>query len=398
VRNPALDRRRLLVTGLGLALCPATSLARGKREGGAPVLVLVQLAGGNDGLSTVVPWADDAYHAARRSTRRRSDEVLKLDEYRGLHSDLLGLHRRFQDGKLAIVEGVGYPGPNRSHFKSYEIWHTANERGRNSGDGWIGRLCAAAFGDDVHANRVVHLGTEVPYSLHSAEHPAAAFTSPAGYRWVKHDEELARVESAEETGEPSENAALALLRERMRDARASSAALRAAVARYRTPVEYASDPFSESLLAAAAVLHGDIGTRVLSLELGGFDTHNDERSRHDALMRTLDRGLASFLDDLERSDAGRQAIVLVFSEFGRRVAENGSRGTDHGTAGPMLVAGSRVRGGLYGEHPSLTDLDQGDLVHGTDFRSVYAAAIEACFDLPARTVLGKDYPALGLIG
>ncbi len=388
-----LDRRLLLRSGLGALT--SLGLSRRAAAGAAadgPALVLVQLSGGNDGLSTLIPIADDAYHAARRATRHR--EVLALDEYRGLHPGLVGLHARYHDGGLAIVQGVGYPRPNRSHFKSFEIWHTADERGRAVGAGWIGRLCEAAF-TAPHPNRVVHVGPRMPYALFSSRHPAAAFTTPAGYRWVRNEDELAALERDDATA----NEALALLRERMREARVSSAALRRAVLGYRTPIDYPDEPFAEALRSAAALLDGDVGVRVLSVELGGFDTHNDQRSSHDRLMATLDAGLGAFLGDLERSAAGRAAVVVVFSEFGRRVRENGSRGTDHGTAGPLLVAGGRVRGGLFGEHPSLTELDDGeDLIHTTDFRSVYQAVLEACFEVDAARVLGRRHPPLALIG
>lgn len=391
-----LDRRALLrglaATGTVGALGGTPFAAPARLPGGGRPLVLVQLTGGNDGLSTVVPFGDDAYHAARKGTRH--SEVLALDEYRGLHPELTGLRARYDAGSLAIVEGVGYPDPNRSHFKSYEIWHTADARGRSSGDGWVGRTCQAAFGNDARPNRIVHVGAKMPYSLQSSQHPAAVFSAPAGYRWVKHAEEL---EELDDQGGSREKDALTVLRERMREARASSLALRGAVTRYRTPIEYPNESLAETLHSAAAILDADIGTRVLSVELGGFDTHTDERARHDQLMRTLDLSLTAFLDDLERSEVGRDAVVVVFSEFGRRVAENGSRGTDHGTAGPVFVAGARVTGGLYGAHPSLTELDAGDLVYTTDFRSVYGEVIRGCFDVPAQRVLGERYPRLGFL-
>ena len=413
------DRRMLLRAGLGLAglstlgeaaahaALPSRAPTRhgedarersGLRSGletiqDGPALVLVQLSGGNDGLATVVPHGDDAYHRVRKATRRTGEDVLELDAYRGLNSRLVRLFERYQEGGLAIVEGVGYPHPNRSHFKSYEIWHTADARGRNAGDGWIGKLCEAAFGEAASPNRVVHVGEKPPYSLHSRRHPAATFTTPAGYRWVKSEQRIAELDRPADEAPTSPS--LALLRERMREARSSAAVLRAAAVRYRTPVEYPEDEFASTLRTAAALLNGGAGTRVLSVKLDGFDTHNDERNRHDRLMGTLDAGLAAFLDDLQRTEVGRQAVVLVFSEFGRRVTENASGGTDHGTAGPMFVAGGRVRGGLYGRHPSLTELDGEDLVFTTDFRSVYAEAIRACFAVDPRAVLGAEYPVLG---
>lgn len=394
-----IDRRRILMGslgvfgGLGLTSPWSARLAQDPRT-----LVLVQLSGGNDGLSTVIPYGDDAYHGARNLIRHDPAGVLRLDEYRGLHPELVRLRERYAQGGLAIVEGVGYPEPNRSHFTSFEIWHTGDRRGRTSGEGWVGRLCEAVYGEDADANRVVHVGKSPPYSLYSTRHPAASFSAPYGYRWVKNGQELRELEERQKKNEgKAPNEALAFLRAKMKDAHASSAAIRAAAARYRTPVAYPGDAFADELRTAAALIAGGLGTRVVSVELSGFDTHNDQRGRHDSLMSQLDSCLGAFFEDLQRSEAGRQAVVVVFSEFGRRVAENGSRGTDHGCAGPMFVAGGRVKGGLYGKHPSLTELDEGDLIFTTDFRSVYAEAIEACFDIPHEKVLGSTYPSLGLI-
>ena len=183
----------------------------------------------------------------------------------------------------------------------------------------------------------------------------------------------------------------------MSDARDSSRAVRDAAANYRPSVRYPDDAFAFDLMAAAAVIHGGFGTRVVSTSLTGFDTHSGQRGTHDELMRRLDEGLSAFLADLSSSELGRDVVVLAFSEFGRRVAENGSAGTDHGTAGPMLVAGAGVKGGLFGEHPSLTELDKGDLTHTTDFRSVYGAMVEGCFGVRASDVLGAEYPRLALV-
>lgn len=397
--------RRHVLAGLGaagglgllgpgpLAWCGPASR---RREPGERVLVLLQLAGGNDGLSTVVPYGDDAYYGARPVTAHPAEGVLRLDPYRGFNPHLKGLHRRFQDGGLAVVQGVGYPKPNRSHFKSFEIWHTADPRGRSSGEGWIGRLCEAAYGDEADPQRVIHIGTGLPYSLYSTKHPASSFRVPEGYRWVANEDGVQGY--GERTADEETNPALAHLRSVLHDAQASSAAVRRAAAAYVPRVDYGNDTFALDLRAAAAMIHGGLGARVLSLELSGFDTHNNQRGAHDTLMERLDRGVSAFLADLEAGGVADEVLLVVFSEFGRRVSENASRGTDHGAAGTLFVAGGGVRGGLYGEHPSLTELDNGDLIHSTDFRSVYRSAIEHCFpgvDAPA--VLRSDLPALKFV-
>lgn len=378
-------------------------------RGARRTLVVLQLAGGNDGLSTVVPYGDDAYYAARRQTSIPASEVLRIDDYRGLDPRLVQLRERYEQGALAIVEGAGYPDPVRSHFKSFDVWHTADARGRGVPEGWLGRLARAAFEGDVDPNLCVHVGGSVPYSLASQTHPAVAFATPTGYRWAGSEAERAAFEASARRATigdeqepqraapaPADESNLEFLRRVLSDGQSSSEAVRRAAARYRTSVEYPGDALGATLRDLAALIEGDVGSRILSAELGGFDTHTDVVDRHADLMRTLDAALGAFLADLERSEAGRDTVVLVFSEFGRRVAENGSRGNDHGTAAPLFVAGARVQGGLHGKHPSLTDLDDGDLKFTTDFRRAYAALIEG-FGVKHQRVLGAHYEPLPVL-
>ena len=390
------DRRGVLIGGASVALGGSVFGRAFGASGDARTLVLLQLSGGNDGLNTVVPWGDDAYYAARPNIGIEPNDVLKLDDYRGLHPELQELHRAWDVGRLALVEGCGYPQPNRSHFKSMDVWHAADLRGRGVGEGWIGRL-ARSFGDDDEPNLVVHVGGNVPYSLYSPTHPPTSFIMPRSYRWAGDEDETAAYARAGsmERERPSSN--LEYLRKVLADGQASSAAVRRAAADYATEVEYPTTPLGAALHDVAALIAGGVGSRVLSVEHTGFDTHDAQEPRHRGVMRALDMALGAFLSDLESSEAGRETIVVAFSEFGRRVKENGAEGTDHGVAGPMLVAGPKVRGGLYGEHPSLTDLDEGDLRHTVDFRSVYATVIERWFGADAERVLGAEFPVLDLI-
>jgi uncharacterized protein (DUF1501 family) len=389
-----LDRRGLLVGGIS-CLFARRALASGElRADEGPVLVLVQLTGGNDGLSTVVPLEDDVYGRARSTTRIAASEALVLDERRGLHPALTRLRELHAKGALALVEGVGYPAPRRSHFQSLEVWHSAENAGRAS-EGWIGRLARAVWGEEAPrgsaVNRIVHVGPRPPFALHSSLHPPVAFTAPNQYRRAGSAADLATLDGLPDEGDST----LAFLRGVERDALSSSRAVREAVQRYEPRAEYPAEPFGHELRAAAALIDGGLGVRIVSLELDGFDTHAEQRRRHDRLMATLDAALGAFLADLERSEAGKEALVLVFSEFGRRVEENGSGGTDHGCAAPLFVLGCKIRGGLYGQPSSLAELVEGDLAFTTDFRSVYATAIERCFGVPHERVLGERYPLLG---
>ena len=405
VPGRTIDRRAVLRAGTALGaglLLPRAARARGRTlpvEDPGRTLVVIQLAGGNDGLDTVVPFREDAYHRARPELRVAPGDGLRITDDLALHPLLPRLFAQFDEGRVALVQGVGYPQPNRSHFESFDVWHAGHPRGRALEEGWIGRLLSARFGDESNPTRVVHLGGEPPYSLHSRRHPPASMISPIQYRWVEGDDDLVRIVNADsEAGASTDRARLLeRLRVRTRAAHDSSLRLRRAASRPRR-FDYPDTRFGASLRAAAAILDSDVEVRVLSLEMTGFDTHGDQLRQRTRLLNELDGGLASFLDDLETFEKGRDALVLVFSEFGRRVAENASRGTDHGAAGPAFVVGHAVRGGVYGEHPSLEDLDEGDLAHTMDFRSIYAELGWEVFGVPADEFLFEDFPRLELVG
>lgn len=360
-------------------------------EGGAGgTLVLVTLYGGNDGLNTVIPYADPAYRKARPELAYRSKDVLRLDKNLGLNPMLRGLRRLWSDKRLAIVLGAGYPRPDRSHFRSMDIWQTASPAGPVS-TGWVGRwldgtkapLAAAVSFEPVLPPLLVgrtRVGACVSYR---------GLTLP---EWVQPD-----LVAALGRGQPDEP-------EMQRRAAASYQDL-LTMERVLKEAEQAdpAEPGSESsatgtgggnALAAQLALvtrciEKGVPTRVYSVSLGGFDTHAQERAGHEALLRQLDQALTAFVTALGRTPAGRDVTVVVYSEFGRRVRANASDGTDHGTAGPMLVLGPRVMGGLYGEQPSLTDLDDGDLKATTDFRAVFGTVLATVLRAdPARYIEG----------
>ena len=408
----ALTRRTLLTAA---AAWPLAGLRVPSLQAAEPprVLVLVELNGGNDGLDCIVPWADDVYHRSRTRTRIDPATVLKLDDYRGFHPRLQKLQRVFGDGRMAIVEGTGYPHPNHSHFTSQDIWHTARAEGRASGDGWVGRTMQALYPGDVQVPRAVHVGQSRPYALKSATHPVVCFDEPPAYRWAENGGAIAAAGARPRAGQPgtsvpsgmprpdaeSPRSRIDQIRSVLRNAKQSSEDVRRAAATYEPRVEYARDAFGQDLRTAAALLQSNIGCRVLSVTQQGYDTHEDQPRRHDILMAELDRGLSAFLEDVRGTPAGDNVVVLVFSEFGRRVEDNASMGTDHGTAGPMFLLGTPVKGGFYGKHPSLTELHDGDLVHTTDFRSVYASVLEKWLGLDSAPILGGKYaPIQGCLG
>jgi uncharacterized protein (DUF1501 family) len=398
------DRRSVLVGGVTLfgGMCLAGSRTRAQDKARAEALrgerrlLLVELSGGNDGLSTIVPVLDDVYHRSRTRCGVDPKATLKLDDTRGFHPNLGNLRKLFDEGRFAIVEGTGYPQPNHSHFTSQDIWHTARASGRSSGDGWIGRMMAELYPQDVRSPHCVHVGQTMPYSLQSSTHPIVCFDSPPAYRWASNADAIADI--GQKGAAMSSASPLAQIRSIVRNAKSSSLEVRRAAANYQPKVEYPASDIAQDLKVAAALLQGGVDVRVMSVTHQGYDTHEDQKRRHDILMRELDGALSAFFNDVRGTEVGDNTLVLVFSEFGRRVEDNASVGTDHGTAGPMFLLGTKVQGGLYGKHPSLQDLYEGDLKHTTDFRSVYASVLRDWMKVDSEKILGAKYePIAGMI-
>lgn len=399
-----LDRRHFLKRGLaGISLAAtapsflhlsSAALAGDPRDD--RILVVLQLSGGSDGLSMVVPHADPAYYRARRTTAVPARDVLKLDEAVGLHPELKKMRAAYGDGRLAIVQGVSYPNPNRSHFKSMDIWHTGDLRGRARDTGWIGRAVDACCPDVADPTLVVNLGNTIPYALEGRVHKPISFENTEAYRWTGRAQDEREFEDLNRSA--SAGGQVDWLHRVAVDARASSKRIRSAAAGYRPGVEYPRTPLAADLRTVAALIRSGLKTRVYYVSFGGFDTHNGQQNRYANLMRQLDPALGAFLGDLRAQGLGKQVLVLSFSEFGRRVSENASAGTDHGVAGPMLLAGDPVSGGLFGRHPSLTDLDgNGDLRMQVDFRAVYATVLEDWMGVDAAKVLGRRFDKLKLL-
>lgn len=404
-----IDRREVLVSataGLAAAACaskaPKTALAKPAVDTGRALLVL-ELFGGNDGLSTLVPHQDDAYQRARPTLRLERAATLELNAERGMHPTLEHLHRLYHDGRVAAIEGVGMPAPSYSHFRSQEIWHTARAEGRTSGPGWLARVRENAWGDDDDRMLTIHVGGDMPYSLWSERHPAVSIRVASELEWLGSDTQrdaFARAADGE-CAEPEptrRDRMLAEVRSRLRDSQVAAARLRRIFDDYRPRAEYPAEPFAAAFRAVAAMLNSDLRTRVYSVVLSNFDTHGAvQQAKHARLLAQLDRALGAFFADVRGTAADERIAVLAWSEFGRRVEENVSHGTDHGAAGPAFLIGSRVRGGLHGAHPSLTALDpNGNLVHTVDFRRVYATTLESWLGVESRDVLGGGYEPMPL--
>ncbi len=376
------------------------------------ILVVVQLSGGNDGLNTVVPYADDEYRRHRPLLGIDPKSVLKIDNYLGLHPNLAPLKNLYDNGKMAVIQGVGYPNPNRSHFRSMDIWHTAAPEKEIATTGWLGRYfdntCA---GDDPRAG--ISIGQTLPLAMQGEKVHPLAFERPDAYRYNGHDAEryallnahkepatqpvkLLRPAKAIETTPATQ---LEYLTRTAMDAQPSSDEILKVTHNHAPSVVYPANEFGNSLKTIAAMIRGELRTRVYYASLGGFDTHANERNRHDTLMGQLAEGLAAFWKDLSAQKNDQRVLVMTFSEFGRRVEQNASGGTDHGAAAPMFLLGNSIKQGLIGKHPSLQprDLDKGDLRYGTDFRSVYATVLQNWLETPSKPILGAQFDLLPVL-
>jgi len=379
-------RRRILRAGLcGLGLsagaalrtpplfAQAASQLAAAAQADGKILVVLELSGGNDGLNTLVPYGDDAYYRQRPTIGIPKAQILPIDEHFGFSGGMVGFERLYKDGKLAIVHGCGYDNPSFSHFTSMAYWHTAAP---NSGEpyGWVGRL-ADALAPEAPPNFVVNIGSQQSLAVRSERHVPVVFDDPAKFSREAFFEQREVLESPvrdREVGNPSRR----FLLDVARSAQDASALVREAWTNYRSPVDYGIAGLD--LPKVTALIEAGLPTRLYytSYRNNAFDTHVFQNNLHRRLLTYTSDAVSAFLLDLERIGRADDVIVMVFSEFGRRVPENVSLGTDHGAANLMFVAGNAVQGGHYGDIPSLTALDEGDnLIHTTDFRQVYATMI-----------------------
>jgi uncharacterized protein (DUF1501 family) len=365
-------------------LAPRFAAAQGTGTGYSRLLVLVELKGGNDGLNTVVPYADPAYHGLRPRLAIRRDDVLQLDGRTGLHPSLAPLMPLWQSRELAIVQGVGYPSPNLSHFRSIEIWDTASRAEEYLTDGWLARAFAAApVPKRFAADGVVVGASELGPLAGGARAVALASTEQ-----FLHQAKLAQ------PAQGGGNRALAHLLKVEADVIQAAAGLNGN-REFRT--QFPQGPFGNAVRTAAQVVASEAGVAAVRISLNGFDTHQNQPGTHANLLRQLAEGLVALRAALQELARWDSTLVVTYAEFGRRAQENGSNGTDHGTANAHFALGGWVKGGLYGEPPRLDRLEGGNLGHVVDFRSLYATVLERWWGVPTAGPLGGRFPPLDLV-
>jgi uncharacterized protein (DUF1501 family) len=381
-----------------------------------PILVILQLAGGNDGLNTVIPFEDDAYFRARSTLAIPKSKVLSLSEGFGLHPQLKGLKGLHDDGHLAVIHGVGYPNPNRSHFRSTEIWQTASDAQKTESHGWIGRYFDSCCEGADPAVGISIGSSQAPQAFSADKRRGISFANPSQFRFDlrKSSDPGAAEEFFRDINEmdhemqggsigmldgPADMGGdtLDFLQRTALDATVSSDKVLETVGKTKSSVSYPAGKLADSLNLVARLIAGGMPTRVYYVSLGGFDTHSNQEGTHARLMGELSAALTAFTGDLKAQGNFDRVLTMTFSEFGRRVAENASRGTDHGAAAPMFLLGGKIKPGFHGEAPSLEKLHNGDLIHTVDFRNVYATILEKWLQAPIEPVLKRRFSTMDFI-
>ena len=375
------------------------------RSPGARILVLIQLSGGNDGLNTVIPFADDAYAKLRPTLGIKPDACLKLTDKIGLNPNLGPFEQLFKDEQLAVVQGVGYPGANRSHFRSLEIWQTAEPR-KVKDTGWIGRYLDLSHEGKSQLDNIfpaINVDPIPPKTL-SAEkvvvpsiNDVARFTFKTDPRYEADRKEQLNTFNSIYQKYSLDRPYINELRKVGLDTTEASDYIAKLVSNYKDASKFPNNGFGKGMQFISQLIIGGVNCSVYTISLGGFDTHTNEANAQGKQLRTLAEGIKALHTDLRNHNLDKDVLIVTFSEFGRRAAENGGRGTDHGAAAPMFVIGSQVKGGIYGDHPSLTDLEDGDLKYKMDFRNVYATVLDKWLQADAKAVLGDKFDQLDLI-
>jgi len=365
------------------------------------ILVVVQLSGGNDGINTVVPWADDDYYKNRFTLAVGRNSVLKIDDHCGFNPAMTGFSKLVEAGNLSVINGVGYPNPNRSHFDSMDLWHSAHLKTKQAATGWLGRL----FDQDVSAGnagndpRGIHFGDEEqPLALAALGNPVPTLRSLDEFRLTRSGKPaLDRlIKSSISQPRKSDNELLSFVQSNTVSAIQTSERVEQILGKYNSKVSYPQSDLGRKLKTVAQLIGSDLKTNVYYVTLGGFDTHSNQLEAHNSLLRTLSEAVTAFTEDMKSQGNDERVLTFAFSEFGRRLRENASRGTDHGAAAPVFLAGTNVKAGAFNDYPSLTDLQDGDLKHSVDYRQVYATILEKWLSADSEKILGKKFKNLDL--
>ena len=375
----------------------------GRQDNRDTVLVVIQLSGGNDGLNTVVPYADDEYARNRPTLRLQPKDVHKIDSYLGFHPRMEAFSRLHKEGHLCIIQGVGYPNSDRSHDVAMRHWHTAEPYNPNCQTGWLGRTADSVWHTNQKDMPVVFVGPIVqPFGMRAENVIIPSIQSPDDLTIDPAPGESQPKQAVESFRSDKDNPLLNYLRDCTANASSNSRRIEAMTRASANNADYPAFRLADTLRTVAQLIRADVGIRVFFTELGGggiggFDNHANQLGNHCALLHQLSESLAAFIHDLKKDKLLNRILVMTISEFGRTVKENGRRGTGHGAAAPIFLAGGKLKSGLVGSHPSLTDLDNGAMKLHTDFRRVYATVLEEWLGFESRAILNKQYESLNIV-
>lgn len=366
-------------------------VAQGGKVDPDNILVVCQLSGGNDGLNTVIPYSDSNYLRYRPTLGIKEDAVLKINESLGFHPTMQGMVDLFKSGKLAVVQNVGYPNPNRSHFRSMEIWQTANPDGVEQ-YGWLGKYLDNQMSKgSLNPVVALELSRAKSAALKAKQASVPCFASLADVKSLVGDPDAERMLREIQGMDAPTGTDTAAVQKATKSALDAMSELNRSIDKYQSKFTYQNDQFGQGFKQIAQLIATSPKTRVIYFSGGGFDTHSQQANQHENLLRGFSSALKTFLEEMAALGKADKVTVLVFSEFGRRVAENASAGTDHGAAAPMFIAGGRVKGGFIGSNPDLSNLDRGDLKWQVDFRQVYATVLDQWMGADSASVFGKKF-------
>jgi uncharacterized protein (DUF1501 family) len=378
--------------------------AQAAEKGKDTVLVVIEMTGGNDGLNTVIPYGDDLYHKYRKTLRLTKDRVIRLNDHLGLNPGMQSFRQMWDQGQLAVVQGVGYPNPDRSHFESMDIWQTADPR-RSIKTGWLGRSVNELQGQGGFIP-ILHVGTgRQPLAVQGTPGGAVSLNDRQAFKLELGGgaaaQQKARRKLLEELSVPDDKSDDILQFVRLRQLRTMTSVerLQELLSKQRQQPNvfygaggaYGANSLPVQLQLVANLILTGFGTRIFYVAIDGFDTHSSQADAHRQLLAQLADGIANMFNLLKPGGHDKRVLVMTFSEFGRRVQENNSKGTDHGAASCLFVAGPALKGGIVGEHPSLKELDSGDLKYAIDFRRVYGTLLDTWLGCDSKAVLGGKF-------
>ncbi len=358
-------------------------------------LVIIQWSGGNDGLNTVVPYHNDLYYKNRPGIAIKKEETLKLNDELGLNPVMTGLKSLYDDGLVSVINNVGYPNPDRSHFRSMDIWHTASGSSEYWQTGWLGRYLDK-YCDDCQPYHALEVDDTLSLALKGYEKSGFAASNPKKLKQATSNPFHQAIVQHHHDHDHDEN--IAYLYKTLIDTQNSAEYLHKQSRVYKSKVEYPQNGFAKDLKQIAELIVAGTDTKVYYANLNGFDTHVNQKNQQERLLKGYSDSIKAFIQDLKQNNRLDDTLVMTFSEFGRRVKQNASRGTDHGTANNLYLIGEKLnKAGIFNESPNLVDLDGGDLKHTIDFRKVYATVLDKWLDVDPKLVLGKKFDLLNVI-